>query len=337
MHIFVREGTTARNLDALLPLVTPANARRFHLCSDDRHPATLLGEGDIDDIVRKAIAAGLDAVTAIQMATINTAEYFRLRNVGAVAPGYRADLLVLEDLKSLQISQVYARGTLVAEGGALVPSSAALPRVPIQPSVHVNLSALDLTIQAGPGTARVIGVIPEQVITEDLRLEPTIRAGEVVSDPSRDLLKIAVIERHRATGNAGLGLVKGMGLQQGAIASSVAHDSHNIVTVGASDSDMRAAVEAIAEMGGGQVVVSGGRVRAACPLPIAGLMSDQPLEVVRAQIDQVTEAAQALGCPLADPLMTLSFLALPVIPTLKLTDKGLVDVKRFDFVPLFGE
>jgi adenine deaminase len=337
MHIFVREGTTARNLDALVPLVTLSNARRFHLCCDDRHPATLLSEGDIDDIVRKAIAAGVDPVTAIQMATINTAEYFRLRQVGAIAPGYRADLLVLDDLESLQINQVYTRGTLVAEGGTLAPSSAAFPRVPIQPSVHVDLSALDLTIQAGPGTARVIGVIPEQVITEDLGLEPTVQDGEVVSDPSRDLLKIAVVERHRGTGNVGLGLVKGMGLQQGAIASSVAHDSHNIVMVGASDSDMRAAVAAIAEMGGGQVVVAGGQIRAACPLPIAGLMSDQPLEVVRAQVDRVTEAAQALGCPLADPLMTLSFLALPVIPTLKLTDKGLVDVNKFDFVPLFGE
>ena len=337
MHIFVREGTTARNLDALVPLVTPANARRFHLCSDDRHPATLLSEGDIDDTVRKAIAAGLDAITAIQMATINTAEYFRLRHLGAVAPGYRADLLVLDDLDTLQVSQVYTRGTLVAEGGTLVPSSAAFPRVPIQPSVHVDLSALDLTIEAGPGTARVIGVIPEQVITEDLRLEPTVQDGKVVSDPSRDLLKIAVVERHRGTGNAGLGLVKGMGLRQGAIASSVAHDSHNIVTVGASDSDMRAAVAAIAEMGGGQVVVVAGQIRAACPLPIAGLMSDQPLEVVRAQVDRVTEAVRALGCPLPDPLMTLSFLALPVIPTLKLTDKGLVDVNRFDFVPLFGE
>jgi adenine deaminase len=199
----------------------------------------------------------------------------------------------------------------------------------------VDLARLDLAIEASPGMVRTIGVIPEQVITEDLRLEPTVENGRVVSDPSRDLLKIAVVERHRGTGNVGLGLVKGMGLERGAIASSVAHDSHNIVVVGTSDGEMRAAVAAIVEMGGGQVVVAEGQVRAACPLPIAGLMSDQPLEQVRAQIDQVTEAAQGLGCPLPDPLMTLSFLALPVIPSLKLTDKGLVDVNQFDFVPLF--
>jgi adenine deaminase len=337
MHIFIREGTAARNLETLVPLVTPANARRFHLCSDDRHPTTLLSEGDTDDTVRKAIAAGLDPVTAIQMATINTAEYFSLRQVGAVAPGYRADLLVLDDLETLQVRQVYVSGQLVADGGTLVPSSADLPRVPIEPSIHVDLSVLDLTLEAGPGTARTIGIIPGQVITEDLRLEPTIEDGKVLSDPSRDLLKIAVVERHLGTGNTGLGLVKGMGLQQGAIASSVAHDSHNIVVVGASDGEMRDAVAAVAQMGGGQVVVTGGQVRAACPLPIAGLMSDQPMETVRAQIDQVTDAALALGCPLPDPLMTLSFLALPVIPNLKLTDKGLVDVNKFDFVPLFGE
>jgi len=337
MHIFVREGTTARNLRTLLPLVTPANARRFHFCSDDRHPATLLSEGDIDDTVRKAIAAGLDPVIAIQMATINTAEYFRLRYAGAVAPGYRADLLVLEDLETLAVTQVYVSGALAAEKGTLIPSSEPFPLVPIQPSVHVDLSTLDLTIRAGLGPARTIGVIPEQVITEDLRLQPTVEHGQVLSDPSRDLLKMAVVERHLGTGNVGLGLVKGMGLQRGAIASSVAHDSHNIVVVGTSDSEMRAAVAAIVEMGGGQVVVADGQVRAACPLPIAGLMSDQPLDTVRAQVDDVTEAAHALGCPLPDPLMTLSFLALPVIPSLKLTDKGLVDVQEFDIVPLFGE
>jgi adenine deaminase len=337
MHIFIREGTTARNLDTLIPLVTPANARRFHLCSDDRHPATLLSEGDIDDTVRKAMAAGLDAVTAIQMATINTAEYFGLPCAGAVAPGFRADLLVLGELDTLEVTQVYVSGTLVAEEGSLILSSADFPRVPIQPSVHVDLSTLDFDMAAGKGLARTIGVIPEQVITEDLRLEPRIEQGKVLSDPSRDLLKIAVVERHLGTGNVGLGLVKGMGLQRGAIASSVAHDSHNIVVVGTSDSEMRVAVAAVVEMGGGQVVVAEGRVRASCPLPIAGLMSDQPLETVRAQIDQVTEAAQALGCLLPDPLMTLSFLALAVIPRLKLTDQGLVDVNKFDFVPLFEQ
>ncbi len=339
MHILIREGTTARNLHALLPLVTPANARLCHFCTDDRHPDTLLDkdQGHVDDIVRKAIAWGLDPVTAIQMASINTAGYFQLRGVGAVAPGYRADMLVLEDLEAVQVAQVYSAGTLVAESDRSLASRSSFPEVPLQPSVHVDLSALDFTIAAGEGPARVIGVIPEQVVTEDLRMEPTRKDGTVISDPARDLLKIAVVERHHRTGNIGLGLVSGVGLKRGAIASSVAHDSHNIVVIGANDGEMRAAVAAVAEMGGGQVVIAGGEVQAACPLPIAGLMSDQPLEEVAAQVEALTGTSHALGCTLPDPLMTMSFLALAVIPSLKLTDKGLVDVAKFDFVPLFGE
>ncbi|HSR31150.1 MAG TPA: adenine deaminase, partial [Anaerolineae bacterium] len=336
MHILIREGTTERNLHALLPLVTPQNARMCHFCSDDRHPDTLLREGHIDGIVRRAIALGLDPITAFQMATINTAKYFGLRNIGAVAPGYRADLLVLDNLEAVQLAQVYASGQLVADGGQALFSTSGMLDVPTQPSVHVDLNALNLDIAAGEGSARVIGTIPDQVVTEDLRLIPTIENGRVVSDPGRDLLKIAVIERHHGTGNVGLGLVKGIGLKQGAIASSVAHDSHNLVVVGASDEGMRVAVAAIAEMGGGLVVVEGGQVRAACPLPIAGLISDHSVEEVRDQVEALTEAAHALGCTLPDPFMTLSFLALPVIPSLKLTDKGLVDVSKFDLVPLFG-
>lgn len=338
MHILIREGTTARNLHALLPLVTPANARLCHFCTDDRHPDTLLdkSQGHVDDIVRKAIAWGLDPVTAIQMASINTAQYFQLRGVGAVAPGYRADLLVLDNLEKVQVAQVYAAGRLVAKWGSFVASRSDFPRVPLKPSVHVDFSALDFTITAGDGPARVIGVIPEQVVTRELTLEPTRENGRVVSDPTRDLLKIAVVERHRRTGNVGVGLVQGVGLKRGAIASSVAHDSHNLVVIGASDEEMRAAVAAIVEMGGGQVVIDAGKVRAACPLPIAGLMSDQPLETVAAQVEALTEASHALGCTLPDPLMTMSFLALAVIPKLKLTDLGLVDVDKFDLVPLFG-
>jgi len=337
MHIFIREGTTARNLHSLLPLVTPANARFCHFCTDDRHPDTLLTEGHVDDIVRQAIAGGLDPVLAIQMASINTALYFGLRQTGAVAPGYRADLLVLDDLERVQVAQVYAAGQLVAEGGRCLLSTAELPQVPTQSTVHLNTAVLDLTIRAGQGLARVIGVVPGQVVTEDLRLEPAVVDGQVVADPARDLAKIAVIERHHSSGNLGLGLVKGIGLRLGAIASSVAHDSHNVIVVGVADADMRAAVVAVAGMGGGQVAVADGQVQAACPLPIAGLMSDRPLEQVRDQVAALTKAAQALGSTLPDPFMTLSFLALPVIPALKLTDKGLVDVIRFQLVPLFGE
>ena len=337
MHILIREGTTERNLHDLLPLVTPQNARQCQFCSDDRHPDTLLREGHIDGIVRQAIGWGLDPVLAYQMATLHTAERFRLRHVGAVAPGYRADLMVLDDLEGVQVAQVYAAGQLVAEGGQALFATSGRREVPIQPTVHVEAEALNLDIAAGEGPARVIGTIPDQVVTEALRLAPAVENGRVVSDPGRDLLKMAVVERHHGTGNVGLGLVKGTGLVQGAIASSVAHDSHNLVVIGASDEAMRAAVAAIADMGGGLVVVAGGEVRAACPLPIAGLMSDQPIEEVRDQVEALTGAAHALGCTLPDPFMTLSFLALPVIPSLKLTDKGLVDVDRFELVPLFGE
>jgi adenine deaminase len=336
MHILIREGTTARNLHALLPLVTPANAHLCHFCTDDRHPDTLLHEGHIDDLVRKAIAEGLNPVTAIQMATINTAEYFGLRNVGAVAPGYRADLVVLDDLEKVRVTQVYSGGALVAEAGSYSRSASQQQHVPVQPSMHLDTSTLDFGIPAGEGPARVIGIVPGQVVTEALRLEPTICDGQVISDPPRDLLKMAVVERHHHTGNLGLGLVKGMGLKRGAIASSVAHDSHNIVVIGANDDEMRSAVAAVSGMGGGQVVLVDGTVQAACPLTIAGLMSDRTLEVVHGQVAALTEAAHRLGCTLADPLMTMSFLALPVIPALKLTDKGLVDVNKFDFVPLFG-
>lgn len=335
MHLMIREGTTARNLEALLPVVTPANAGMCHFCTDDRHPDTLLTEGGVDDVVRKAIARGLDPVTAIQMATINTARYFRRWDVGAVAPGFRADLVVLDDLEGLRAWRVYAGGRLVAEEGRYLAATAEGTPVPVPRSMNVDPAAVDFTIRAGEGPARVIGIIPEQIVTEDLRLEPTVEDGAVVADPARDLAKLAVVERHRGTGRTGLGLVHGLGLRRGALASSVAHDSHNVVVAGAGDDDMRAALAAVVEMGGGQVVVDGGRVLAACPLPIAGLMSDRPLPEVRDQVAALTEAAHGLGSSLPDPLMTMSFLALPVIPALKLTDRGLVDVIRFDFVPMF--
>ncbi|NLF12684.1 MAG: adenine deaminase [Anaerolineaceae bacterium] len=335
MHLMIREGTTARNLEALLPVVTPANAGMCHFCTDDRHPDTLLTEGGVDDVVRKAIARGLDPVTAIQMATINTARYFRRWDMGAVAPGLQADLVVLDDLEGLRAWRVYAGGRLVAKEGRYLAATAEGAPVPVPRSMNVDPAAVDFTIRSGKGPARVIGIIPEQIVTEDLRLEPTVVDGVVVADPARDLIKMAVVERHRGTGRAGLGLVRGLGLRSGALASSVAHDSHNVVVAGAGDDDMRAALAAVVEMGGGQVVVDGGRVLAACPLPIAGLMSDRPLPEVRDQVAALTEAARGLGSSLPDPLMTMSFLALPVIPALKLTDRGLVDVTRFDFVPLF--
>ena len=267
-------------------------------------------------MVRKAIAWGLDPVTAIQMATINTAEYFRPAERGRGGPRLPGRPAGAGRSGDGAGGPGLCRRRAGGRGGQLpalrrrpVPGAdpAQRPRRRRPPSISPS--------PAGEGPARVIGVIPEQIVTEDLRLEPTTENGYVVSDPARDLLKMAVVERHHGTGNVGLGLVKGVGLKRGAIASSVAHDSHNIVVIGASDDEMRAAVAAIVEMGGGQVVVADGEVLAACPLPIAGLMSDRPLEEVRDQVEALTEAAHALGCTLPDPLMTMSFLALPVIPS----------------------
>jgi adenine deaminase len=335
MHVLVREATTARNLAALLPLLTAASIPFVHFATDDRHPETLLAEGHVDDLVRKAIAGGVPPEVALAAATLHTARAYGLPHLGAIAPGYRADLVVLSDLPSLKVSQVYANGELVAEEGCCVPSWSPRSLPPMTSTMQVNPDTVSFRIPARPGLARVIGVVPEQVVTEELRLVPTVSGGEVVADPTADVLKLAVVERHRGTGNVGLGLVRGFGLQRGALASSVAHDSHNVVIVGTNDDDMRAALAALVEIGGGQVVVAGGLVQAVLPLPIAGLMSDRPLAEVAAMSHELSRAARALGCLIADPFMTLSFLALPVIPRLKLTDQGLVDVVRFRPVPLF--
>ena len=336
MHIFIREGTTARNLRDLLPLVIPQNAHMCHFCTDDRHPADLLDEGHIDDLVRTAIREGLDPIIAIQMATLHTARYFGLRNVGAVAPGYQADLIVFDNPQDLNILQVLKAGQLVAEEGEYCGPALSVPQPPAG-AMNVMREGLDLAVPAEGGRIKVIEVVPGQIVTRKLVKRATVKGGQVVADPERDILKIAVVERHHATGNVGLGFVRGFGLKQGAIGSSVAHDAHNIVVIGTDDGDMLAAIDEVIRMGGGQVVVAGGEVLANVPLPVAGLMSDRPLEEVRDQVEALTQAAHNLGCVLPDPLMTMSFLALEVIPELKLTDQGLVDVTRFSLVSLFEE
>jgi len=334
MYVYIREGTTERNLADLLPIVNPATARRCLLVSDDRHPDDLMDRGHLDHSIRLAVEHGLDAVTAIQMVTLNPAERFRLHDRGAVAPGYRADLVVLDSLRELRVRKVFHSGALVAEDGRM--SSRARPAAAtIAPSVHVAWDRLDLAVRATGSRLRVIRVIEGQIVTRADEVALPAERGPIEADVSRDLLKLAVIERHHATGRIGLGFVTGMGLKRGAIAGTVAHDSHNLIVVGTNDRDMMAAARAIADMGGGLVAVSDGRLLACLPLPVAGLMSDRPLEEVRAGMDALIAAARAgLGSPLANPFMTLSFLALPVIPKLKLTDRGLVDVEKFEIVPL---
>jgi adenine deaminase len=335
MHIMIRQGTGARNLQILLPIINAKTARRLMWCTDDRHPHDLLDDGHIDMIIREAIGAGLDPVMAIQMATINPAEYFRLNHLGAIAPGRQADFVVISDLSALAIEQVYCRGIRVAENGEMRPDIDKPTPITTKSSMNLNIDKIDLSIPADGKRIRVIEIVPDQIITKQGIAEISLADGLAVSDPSRDLLKIAVIERHQNSGKIGKAFVQGLGIKKGAIASSVAHDSHNIIVVGTSDADMQAALKTVVEMNGGLVAVLDNKSVATLPLPIAGLMSLEPIQIIREQMDQLIKASQNLGSTLKDPYITLSFLALPVIPELKITDMGLVDVNQFAVVPLF--
>ncbi len=337
MHVLVREATAARNLHALIPAITPENARRFAFATDDRHPADLIEEGSIDHSLRLAIAAGLPPMTALRMATLNAAETFGLTDRGAIGPGRRADLVVTPSLTDFRAVKVFAGGKLVAENGAPV-GEWPLPQADesrVRGSIHVDVDALSFRIPAEGTRIRAIGVIPDQIVTDERIMDATIVNGEAISDVARDLVKMATIERHNHTGRIGLGFVHGLGLKRGAIAGSVGHDCHNVTVAGVNDAEMHAAVRAVKDLGGGLVAVLDGKVIAGVPLPIGGLMSDQPVEVVRAQMDALLDHVKELGSPHHDPFMHLGFLALEVIPKLKLTDQGLVDVEKFDFVDLW--
>jgi adenine deaminase len=330
MHIMIREGSSEKNLEALLPLVTDNTYGRCMFVVDDRSCADLLRDGDIDAVVRKAIALGLEPARAIQLATINPARYFGMGNVGAIAPGYAANIMVTSDLASLDAERVYYRGGLVAEDGAAL---FATPMDQNDEMTHtMNVKPFTVEALRMPSSMRgrpVIGIVPDQIITTMLDEEAKVDGGFAVADVERDILKLAVVERHRATGNIGLGLVKGFGLKSGALASSIAHDSHNIVAVGTNDDDLYAAVKEVEGMGGGLAAAAGGSIVDSLPLPVAGLLSDKPLKDVVNKFEGLKKTAAGLGAALDDPFATLSFLALPVIPELRLTDKGLVDVARF--------
>jgi len=321
MWLMLREGSSEKNLEALLPLVTDKTFQRCMFVVDDRSCLDLLGDGDIDGVVRKAIRLGLDPVRAIQLATINPAEYFRRQGLGAVAPGYTANLIVLGDLTQLKIEQVFYQGKLVAKNGEpLFPTPKAGRG--LRDTVRIKPFTIDrLKFTASGGAEPVIEVVPGQIITRK-KMEK-IRA---VPDLERDILKLVVVERHQATGNIGVGLVGGFGLKRGALASSIAHDSHNIIAVGASDEDIFAAVKEIERLKGGLVAAAGGKVLASLALPVAGLLSDQPLETVVSKLEKLEQTAAELGTKLASPFATLSFLALPVIPEIRLTDRGVVEV-----------
>ena len=335
LFLYLRDATNARNLKDLIPALTPENRRRTALCTDDRQPPDLLDEGGIDAMLRALVREGIPPVEAIRMATLNPAEHFRLDDRGAVAPGRRADLVVVRDLQDLVVEEVYAGGILVARNGSPLPWTLPPRPPPPPPSMRVDWEHVDLEIPAREGRIRVIRAIPNQLATLAEEVAPTVVRGRVVADPGRDLLKIVVLERHTGSGRVGLGLVAGVGLKAGAMAGTVAHDHHNLVAIGADDHSILTAARAVAEMRGGLAVARDGQVLATLPLPIGGLMSGEPIETVRKGLEEVVAAARALGSPLHDPFMAMSFLALEVIPSLKITDQGLVDVDRFRLVDLW--
>lgn len=336
LYVMLREGTAAHNLLDLLPAVNAYTARRCLFVTDDRHPGDLIRLGHINQMVKTAVEAGVPVATAIQMATINAAECFRLYELGAIAPGYRADILAFSDLTGWRPSFVLKDGCLAArEGKALVsPASAAARDV----GNTVRLAAIRadaLQIAADSAVARVIKLVPHQIVTKETRLAVRVQDGLFVADPEQDIVKLAVFERHHQTGRMGLGLLRGLGLRSGAIASSVAHDAHNLIAAGTSDADIIAAVEEIQRMQGGLAIAAGGSIIGSLALPIAGLMSDQSVEQVHHELEKLLEQARQLGVrPEFDPFLTLAFLSLPVIPDIKLTDYGLVDVNKMTIVPV---
>ncbi|HZR41854.1 MAG TPA: adenine deaminase [Ktedonobacteraceae bacterium] len=337
MWLMIREGSAARNLDALLPLVRELHPPRVFFVTDDRDPQDLTSRGHIDSMVRRAIELGLDPIEAIRLSSYNTAQYFRLYNRGAIAPGFVADLVVLDDLQTFQVESVYKEGALVAQGGELLVDVASSSVTSVTSTVHIGtISEADLRIPGKKGLVEVIGIEVGQITTQHLQEEALVRDGEIVANPERDLLKLVVIERHHASQRVGLGLVKGFGLKKGAIASSVAHDAHNIVIAGASDRDILRAAYALEELGGGFVCVVDGETRASVPLPLGGLVSPLPAAQLVQQLRTLDAVAADLGCTLDHPCMTLSFLSLSVIPSLKLTDQGLIDVETFSLLPLQG-
>jgi adenine deaminase len=335
MWIMIREGSAAKNLEALVPLVQRFGPTNCLLCTDDLEPDHLLEQGHVNDLVRKAVALGVAPADAVVMATLNAARYHRLYEHGAVAPGYLADVVAVPDLASFRPARVWKRGRLVAEDGRALP----VPKVNapdwMRGSVRVRqLSGGDFAIVAN-GPVRVIGVEAGQIVTKALQDEPGRRNGVAAADPERDLAKMAVVERHKETGRIGLGFVRGFGLRRGALASTHAHDAHNVVVVGVDDDDMAAAANRLREIGGGQVAVAGGRVVGEVACPIGGLISDRPVEEVASSVHAIGVAArEQLGATLPSPFMAMSFMALSVVPELKLTDRGLIDVDRFEIVPL---
>lgn len=336
MYLMIREATGARDLEPLIPVLKKYNTRKCMFVTDDRHPKHL-GK-HISRMVKKAVRLGVNPIHAIQMASINTAEYFKLQNVGAIAPGYKADIAVFDNLETFEPKMVFKNGKLAAKDGKTIIDMTEMKPPALRGSVNIKYlykEDLQIKIPDGKDNIKVINVIPQQLITK-LSAEPVKNEnGFAVSDIENDILKIAVLERHKATGNIGLGFVKGFGLKSGAIASTVAHDSHNMIVIGTNDDDMYYAAVELVKSQGGKIIVENGKTLSHLPLPIAGLMSDKPAEEVMAEITELENAAGKIGCKIADPFMSMAFLSLSVIPEIKITDKGLIDVNKFEVTNLF--
>jgi len=336
MYIMIREGSAAKDLQALIPILKENNTDRCILVTDDRHPTDL--KGHINDMVRQCVEAGVNPVTAIKAASFNTVCYFGLNNLGAVAPGYKADLLVLDNLKDFKPEIVMKDGKIVAKDGKLTVDIEHNETPKLRGSVNVKwIEHEDFKIPAKSDTVRAIEIIPGSLITKSTQAKVNVIDGYAEPDIENDVLKITVLERHRATGNIGKGFVKGFGLKSGAIASTVAHDSHNMIIIGTNDADMELAAIELVKSQGGKVVVNNGEVLAKLPLSIAGLMSDKPFEYVLEHCNELKEQVHKIGCKLDDPFMTIAFLSLSVIPELKITDKGVFDANCCKFIDIFEE
>lgn len=332
MFIMIREGSSEKNLETILPLVNDYNERRFFFVVDDRNPMDLVEDGDIDAVVRHSIAIGLSPIKAIQMATINPAEYFGLRKMGAIAPGYQANLIVISDLINVTIGKVFYKARLTAEHGMMI-TNFGQAKNDIPPSMNIRPFPIEaLRLKAKGESMPVIEIIPGQIVTRKVIEKVKTNDGMVISDTENDLLKLVVVERHHSTGNIGLGMVRGFNLKKGALVSSIAHDAHNIIAVGTNDADIYQGIKEVERIGGGLAVVADGKIEASLALPVAGLLSREPAKEVAKKYTRLERVASIFGSTLTSPFSTLSFLALPVIPEIRLTDLGLVDVNAFKII-----
>lgn len=334
MYIMVREGSAAKDLDALIPVLKECPTRKCIFVTDDRYPSAL--KEHINMMVRRSVEKGVSSIKAIQMASINTAEYFGLKNLGAIAPGYRADMLLLENLVDFKPNMVIKNGELVAQEGKMIVDIRQKALSSLRGTVNIRwLDKEDLKIQAKSNKVKAIEVTDGQLVTKCIEANVNVENGYAVSNLDDDVVKILVIERHKASGNIGKGFVKGFGLKSGAIASTVAHDSHNMIVIGTNDDDMFKAIKELVKSQGGKVIVKNGEVVAKLELPIAGLMSEENAQTVIQKGEELKQGEKIVGCALNEPFMTMAFLSLSVIPEIKLTDKGLMDVMKCEFTDLF--